>query len=399
MTKRAVIRIDEKGKPFLEKGQMWLFRNNVKEVIGSPVDGDAVDIYCHDQYLATGFYSESSHIAVRILTHHKEEAIDRVFFQKRFALAWNYRKRTERNNLDNCRLIFGDGDGLGGLTVDRYNDVLVAQIISAGMEKRKDMLYETLLDVLQKDGQNVRYVYERNDVRAREKEGLSLYKGFWKEKGSTMQVIQENGLRLHVDIENGQKTGYFLDQKRNRMIVRQIAEGLRVCDCFTHTGGFALNAAMGKAAEVSAVDVSAEALKEAKANALLNHLDNISFVQADVFDYLDTLEEGQFDCIILDPPAFTKNRRTADHAYQGYLTINRKAMRVLRNGGYLATCSCSRYMENAMFEAMLKEASADEHAVLRQIVVSQQNADHPVVWTMDETSYLKFYVFQVLPQW
>lgn len=397
MTKRAVIRIDEKGKPFLEKGQMWLFRNNVKEVIGSPVDGDAVDIYCHDQYLATGFYSEISHIAVRILTHHKEEAIDRGFFQKRFALAWSYRKRTERNNLDNCRLIFGDGDGLGGLTVDRYNDVLVAQIISAGMEKRKDMLYETLLDVLQKDGQNVRYVYERNDVKAREKEGLSLYKGFWKEKGSTMQVIQENGLRLHVDIENGQKTGYFLDQKSNRLLLREMAYGKKVCDCFSHTGGFALNAALGGASEVTAVDVSKTALDEALENAKLNHLeDRMKFVQADVFDFLDTIKENQYDIIVLDPPAFTKNRRTIDHAYKGYLEINKKAMNVLRHGGYLISCSCSRFMEREMYEKMLRQAASETGVTLKQVSVTQQNHDHPILWGMAETSYLKFYIFQII---
>jgi 23S rRNA (cytosine1962-C5)-methyltransferase len=267
------------------------------------------------------------------------------------------------------------------------------------MEKRKDMLYACLLDVLQKDGQNVDAVYERNDVKARNKEGLPLYKGFWRKKAETDLIISENGLKLHVDIENGQKTGYFLDQKRNRLIIRQLAAGLRVCDCFTHTGGFALNAALGKAAEVTAVDVSGEALREAEANAALNDLHQIRFVQADVFAYLDTVREGQFDLIILDPPAFTKNRRTVDHAYQGYLTINRGAMRILRQGGYLATCSCSRYMENALFEQMLKEAAGKEHVLLRQISVSQQNSDHPIVWTMDETSYLKFYVFQVLPQW
>lgn len=391
--------MDEKGLPFLEKGQMWLFRNNVKDVEEGTEDGDAVDICCEGKYVASGFYSAVSHIAVRILTHEKETDFDRSFFERRFELAYQYRKRTEPDNLRNMRLIFGDGDGLGGLTVDRYEDVLVAQIISKGMEKRKDMLYETLLSVLHRDGQDVKYVYERNDVKARQKEGLPLYKGFWKEKGRTDLVISENGLKLNVDIENGQKTGYFLDQKRNRLIVRKMAAGLKVCDCFTHTGGFALNAAEGGAASVCAVDVSAEALKEAEANAQLNQLANVSFVQADVFDYLDTLQEGQFDFIILDPPAFTKNRRTVDHAYQGYLTINRKAMRVLRNGGYLATCSCSRYMENALFEKMLKEAAEKENVVLRQIVISQQNADHPVVWTMDETSYLKFYVFQVLPQW
>lgn len=397
--KRAVIEMDEKGLPFLEKGQMWLYRSNVAAIKGEVQDGDIVDIGCHGQYVASGFYSAVSHIAVRIMTRQKAQELDEDFFRRRIGQAWQYRRQTCAGNLDNVRVIFGDGDGLGGLTVDRYDHVLVTQILSRGLEQRKEMIYRCLLEVLQQDGQQVDRIYERNDVKARQKEGLPLYKGFYGKTGETDLIIHENGLALHVDIENGQKTGYFLDQKRNRLLVRDLAHGLKVCDCFTHTGGFALNAALGGAAEVTAVDVSAEALKEAAANAALNHLDGIHFVQADVFAYLDTLTEGQFDFIILDPPAFTKSRRTVDHAYQGYLTINRKAMKVLHNGGYLAACSCSRYMENALFEQMLREAAEKEHVLLRQIAVSQQNADHPIMLNMAETSYLKFYVFQVLPQW
>ncbi len=371
-----------------------MYSNNLDSDISALENGSVVDILMHDDtYLGTGYLSKDSHITVRIFSKKKED-IDQSFFMRKIQDAFLYRKTVEPNNLDNCRLIFGEADGLPGLTVDRYNDVLVTQITCYGLEKNKDILYNALLEVLKDE--HIHAIYERNDVKSREKEGLTLYKGFYYGNTSTIQVIQENGLKLNVDIENGQKTGYFLDQKTNRVIIRNLSKGKKVLDCFTHTGGFALNAAFGGAKHVTAVDVSATALNEGKENAKLNGLKNLSFVQADVFDYLDALKQNEYDLIILDPPAFTKSRRTVMKAYNGYKRINMQAMDVLRNGGYLATCSCSRYMECDLFEKMLKEAALEMDVQLKQISVTQQNADHPILWNMDESSYLKFYVFQVV---
>ncbi len=391
---RPIVRISDKGADFLKKGQMWMYSNNLDSDISALENGSVVDILMHDDtYLGTGYLSKDSHITVRIFSKKKED-IDQSFFMRKIQDAFLYRKTVEPNNLDNCRLIFGEADGLPGLTVDRYNDVLVTQITCYGLEKNKDILYNALLEVLKDE--HIHAIYERNDVKSREKEGLTLYKGFYYGNTSTIQVIQENGLKLNVDIENGQKTGYFLDQKTNRVIIRNLSKGKKVLDCFTHTGGFALNAAFGGAKHVTAVDVSATALNEGKENAKLNGLKNLSFVQADVFDYLDALKQNEYDLIILDPPAFTKSRRTVMKAYNGYKRINMQAMDVLRNGGYLATCSCSRYMECDLFEKMLKEAALEMDVQLKQISVTQQNADHPILWNMDESSYLKFYVFQVV---
>ena len=375
-----------------------MYRNNLVSIEGVAEDGGIADIYDESgTYIATGFLSTVSHIVVRILSTDKSVEIDRAFFERRIREAWLYRKVVERKNLSNCRIIYGDADGLPGLVADRYNDVLSVQMICKGMEVRKDMIYAILKQVLAEDGEEINGIYERFDVKARLKEGLEVYKGKCGDGDfSSDQIISENGLKLHVDIENGQKTGYFLDQKNNRMIVRNLSSGMRVLDCFTHTGGFALNAAIGGAKAVTAVDVSSVALEEGRENAKLNGLENVSFVQADVFDYLDTLSVGDFDFIILDPPAFTKSRRTIDHAYHGYLSINEKAMRVLKGGGYLATCSCSRYMETELFEKMLREAAMNAGVILKQISVTQQNGDHPVLWPMEETSYLKFFLFQVL---
>lgn len=394
---KPTVKITEQGASFLRCGQSWMFRNNLSSDISHLENGCICDIETEEgEYLGTGFLSKDSHVTVRILTHDRSEEIDSSFFEKRIREAWEFRKTVESENLSNCRVIFGEADFLSGLTVDRYNGVLVTQITCYGMEIRKDLVYAALLDVLRKDGQNITCIYERNDVQSRTKEGLSLYKGFYGEnRTDTVQVISENGLLLNVDIENGQKTGYFLDQKSNRVLVRKMSKGKKVLDCFTHTGGFALNAAYGKARSVTAVDVSETALSEGKANAELNHLNNVTFLQADVFDYLDTLKQGQYDIIILDPPAFTKSRKTVMKAYNGYKRINMQAMNVLRNGGYLVTCSCSRYMETELFEKMLKEASQEVGVRLKQVSVTQQNADHPILWTMNETSYLKFFIFQI----
>jgi len=390
--------ISEKGKPFLEKGQMWMYSNNVIRADSSCEDGEPVRIIDEvGNFIAKGFYSAVSHVTVRILSRDEDEVIDRAFFRRRIQAAADYRRTAERENLTCCRMVFSEADLLPGLVCDRYGAVLVIQISCAGFEKRKDMICELLEEELSKDAP-VEAVYIRNDIPSRTKEGLDQYTGFWNEKTYECPVIvEENGLKLHVDYIDGQKTGYFLDQKTNRMLVRRMAKGHRVLDCFTHTGGFALNAALGGAAEVTAVDVSGLALEAGLANAKLNHLEErMRFVQADVFEYLDTLEKGQYDFIILDPPAFTKSRKTVYKAYNGYKRINAQAMRALKGGGWLATCSCSRYMETGLFEQMLKEAAFEAGVILRQVSVTQQNADHPILWLMEETSYLKFYIFQIV---
>lgn len=395
----AKVMISQAGESWLDKGQMWMYRNNLIGIVGAPENGAPVDIVTENgRYLGTGFYSETSHIVVRILTKNPEVVIDREFFQRRIQFAYAFRKTVENENLANCRLIFGEADQLPGLTVDRYNDILVTQISACGMEKIKPMIYDLLLETLRQDGQTIQGIYERNDIQVRAKEGLPMEKGFWGGVSlPTTTVINENGLKLNVDIENGQKTGYFLDQKSNRVLLRQMAHGKRVLDCFSHTGGFALNAALGNAQSVVAVDVSQTALDQGRANAVLNHLeDRIQFVKADVFEYLDRCAMGQYDIIVLDPPAFTKSRKTIHQAYAGYKRINYQAMKLLQNGGYLITCSCSRFMEIDNFEKMLREAAQEAGVTLKQVSVTQQNHDHPILWTMEETSYLKFYIFQII---
>lgn len=393
------ITISEVGESWLNKGQMWMYQNNVIDIDEKIENGEAVDIMTTSgHYLGSGFISKQSHITVRILSKDPTVIFNKDFFKTRIQFAYNFRKTLEGDNLSNCRLIFGEADELPGLTVDRYNDILVSQISSYGLDKIKDMIYEVLLEVLREDGQDIKGIYERNDIKVREKEGLPLEKGYWKHADlQTTTIINENGLKLNVDVENGQKTGYFLDQKENRVLLRKMAKGKTVMDCFSHTGGFALNAAYGGATHVVAVDVSQTALDQGFANAKLNGLEhNVTFTKADVFKYLDECEKGSFDIIVLDPPAFTKSRRTVHQAYNGYKRINMKAMELLGRGGYLITCSCSRFMESDNFENMLREAALETGVTLKQVSVTQQNHDHPILWTMEETSYLKFYIFQII---
>ena len=394
------ITISSEGETWLQKGQMWMYRNNLEQADENIPDGAIVNIISNDgTYYGTGFYSPISHITCRILSKNESELIDKSFFERRIRFAYDYRKTVEPNNLSNCRYVFGEADLLPGLVVDCYNDILVTQISNTGMEQHKQMIYDILLEVFKENGHIIQAIYERNDIKVREKEGLTSYKGFYYNPNniSPQTIINENGIQLQVDIENGQKTGYFLDQKSNRVLLRNIARNKRVLDCFSHTGGFALNAAYSNAKAVTAVDVSNTALKQGYQNAKLNHLeDKIQFVQADVFDYLEQLKDNEFDIIVLDPPAFTKSRKTVNSAYYGYKNINMKAMNVLRNGGYLITCSCSRFMETKLFEQMLLESAKECGVTLRQISVTQQNSDHPILWTMDETSYLKYFIFQIL---
>ncbi len=393
------VTISDEGRKFLDNGQMWMYRNNVVNLDETIENGAVVDIVStNGDYLGTGFLSTVSHITVRIMSKNKDDIFDRKFFKDRIQFAYAYRKTLEADNIDNCRIIFGEADMLPGLVVDRYNDILVSQISTYGLEQRKDMIYEVLLEVFHDDMQDVKGIYERNDVKIRAKEGLALEKGYWKNANlPTTTIINENGIKLHVDVENGQKTGYFLDQKANRVLLRNMSKGKKVLDCFSHTGGFALNAAYGNARAVHAVDVSQTALDQGYRNAKLNNIQKrMSFIKDDVFAYLDKCKHGQYDIIVLDPPAFTKSRRTIQNAYNGYKNINTKAMKLLERGGYLITCSCSRYMETDNFEAMLRESAKEAGVTLKQVSITQQNQDHPILWTMEETSYLKFYIFQIV---
>ncbi len=381
--------------------------NSQRQLNRFAMDAALVDV-CSEKgrYLGTGLYSEHSKIRIRLLSRNANDKFDAAFWERRIRYAWEYRKTVMGKDTDCCRLIYGESDQFPGLTVDRYHDLLVAQTLSYGMDQLKPVIFPLLIKVLAEDGQKIRGIYERNDVSLRDREGLPQGKGWYPleglpdDPGAPVTEITENGIVYEVDVENGQKTGFFLDQKYNRRAVAQLAKGRCVLDCFTHTGSFALNAAKGGAEHVCAVDISGSAIAMAEKNAKRNGLaDRISFRVANVFDLLPALaqnHEERYDFIILDPPAFTKSRRTVDSAYRGYKEINLRAMKLLPRGGYLATCSCSHFMTNEKFEQMLKSAAADAGVSLRQIEVRGQAPDHPVLWNVPETEYLKFYLFQVV---
>ena len=369
-------------------------------------DGALVDIISpRGRYLGTGFFNSHSKIRVRLLSTNANDRFDEAFWERRLRYAWEYRKTVMGDDLACCRVIFGEADSFPGLTVDRFNDILVTQTLSLGVEQRKSMLFPLLVRILREDGQDIRGVYERNDVAIREREGMEQNKGFFPLDGSpvpesTQTEIVENGIRYLVDFENGQKTGFFLDQKYNRQAVARLSRGKRVLDCFTHTGSFGLNAAKGGAAHVRCVDISESAVDMARENARRNGLlDRMDFEAANVFDLLPSLPCGSksdYDFVILDPPAFTKSRQTVDHAIRGYKEINLRAMKLLPRGGYLATCSCSHFMTDALFRDMLRSAAFDAGVSLRQIEARQQSPDHPILWNVPETDYLKFYLFQIV---
>ena len=369
-------------------------------------DGALVDIISpRGRYLGTGFFNSHSKIRVRLLSTNANDRFDEAFWERRLRYAWEYRKTVMWDDLACCRVIFGEADSFPGLTVDRFNDILVTQTLSLGVEQRKSMLFPLLVRILREDGQDIRGVYERNDVAIREREGMEQNKGFFPLDGSpvpesTQTEIVENGIRYLVDFENGQKTGFFLDQKYNRQAVARLSRGKRVLDCFTHTVSFGLNAAKGGAAHVRCVDISESAVDMARENACRNGLlDRMDFEAANVFDLLPSLPCGSksdYDFVILDPPAFTKSRQTVDHAIRGYKEINLRAMKLLPRGGYLATCSCSHFMTDALFRDMLRSAAFDAGVSLRQIEARQQSPDHPILWNVPETDYLKFYLFQIV---
>lgn len=402
------ITITKKGENRARMGHPWVFEGEVLKESEKPENGSLVDVVSEKgKYIGTGFYNDHSKIRVRLLSYNANDRFDEAFFERRVRYAVDYRKTVMPGaDFACCRLIFGEADGFPGLTVDRFDDVLVAQVLSLGMERHKNQIFSLLLRVLREMGERVKGVYERNDVKIRELEGMSENKGIAQipenelTEADLMPIIVENGLSYMVDVVSGQKTGFFLDQKYNRQAVARIAKGKHVLDCFTHTGAFALNAARGGAASVTAVDISGEALKTAQQNILRNHLvDVVTTREANVFELLTELKaqgHAPYDFIILDPPAFTKSSSTVRSAFRGYKEINLKAMKLLPRGGYLATCSCSHFMEDALFVKMLHEAARDAQVSLRQIEARQQAPDHPILYNVPETDYLKFYLFQVV---
>ena len=398
--------ITAKGTRWVEQGHPWIYEDEVIREEGDCENGCLADAVSEKgKYLGTGFVSRHSKIRLRLLSRNANDRFDEAFWQRRIQYAWDYRKTVMDGDISCCRVIFGEADGFPGLTVDRFSDILGTQTLSVGMEKIKDVVFPLLVKVLRSDGQDIRGIYERNDVAIRELEGLPQNKGWYPLPGETppdgtVTEICENGIFYRVDVENGQKTGFFLDQKYNRLAIARLARGKRVLDCFTHTGSFALNAAMGGAEHVTAVDISASAIEMAKANAERNCLtDRMDFVVADVFDLLPELAskgKAPYDFIILDPPAFTKSRKTVGSAQRGYKEINLRALKLLPRGGYFATASCSHFMPSELFVKMLHSAALDAGVELRQIEARQQAPDHPILWNVPETDYLKFYIFQVV---
>ena len=396
--------VTKKAEISIKAGHPWVYGEEI--TAGENIEnGSAVDVISQKgSYLGTGIYSEKSKIRIRLLTRNANDRLDEAFFTRRISYALDYRTTVMGEDISASRLIFGEADGIPGLTVDYYDGIVSVQVLSYGIEIRKDMIFRALIGELLRRNMKFSGIFERNDVATRELEGLTEYKGWYERDfaphvSSPVTEIKENGIIYKVDVENGQKTGFFLDQKYNRLAVSKIAKGKKVLDCFTHTGSFALNAAMGGAAHVTAVDVSSQAIEMAKANAARNGLDGrMDFLCTDVFDLLPSLCESRtdYDMIILDPPAFTKSRKTISGAERGYKEINYRAMKLLPRGGYLATCSCSHFMDNRLFVRMLESAAADADVSLKLIEARRQSPDHPTLLSVPETDYLKFYLFQVI---
>ena len=394
--------IDARGTKIAQGGHPWVFDTEITQVNGTPEDGGLCDVLSpKGRYLGTGYYNSHSKIRVRMISQNANDTFGEAFFQRRVRYAWDYRKTVMGpEGTQNCRVIFGEADGFPGLTVDKFGDILVAQTLCLGTELRKGWIFQALAQALEEDGEAVRGIFERNDVKIRELEGMAQNKGWYALPGkglpeSTETQITENGVRYKVDFENGQKTGFFLDQKYNRQAAARIAPGKTVLDCFTHTGSFGLNCMKAGAKRVHSVDISETAIACAKENAALNGL-SVEYEAANVFDLLPTLTPGEYDYIILDPPAFTKSGKTVKSAQRGYKEINYRAMKALPRGGYLATCSCSHFMTDALFRQMLQSAASDAQVELRLVEARAQGPDHPVLWNVPETDYLKFYIFQVV---
>ncbi len=381
----------------LKAGGAWIFDNEIASILGRFEDGDIVLVHDFDGYpMGRGFINRKSKIRIRMMTRNIDQEIDDDFLMQRVRDAWEYRKKV--TDTSSCRLIFGEADFLPGFVVDKFSDVLVVQSLALGIDRYKEKLVDMIRQVLAEDGIVIRGVYERSDAKVRSQEGMERIKGFIGDPFDTLVEIEENNVKYQVDVEDGQKTGFFLDQKYNRLAIQKLCRGAKVLDCFTHTGSFALNAGIAGAKSVLGVDASELGVHQAEENAKLNNLsDRVRFLCADVFELLPELERKgeKFDVIILDPPAFTKSRSSVKNAVKGYREINLRAMKLLKDGGYLATCSCSHFMTYELFTQTIGQAAHNVHRRLRQIEYRTQAPDHPILWAADESYYLKFYIFQV----
>lgn len=394
---KAIVTLKKGEGRMLKSGGAWIFDNEIESVMGHFDDGDIVLVHDFDGYpLGRGFINRHSKIRVRMLTRNIDQEINEAFFAKRLRDAWEYRKKTV--DISSCRIVFGEADFLPGMVIDKFSDVLVFQALALGIDRYKELLIRILREILQEDGIRIHGVYERSDAKEREKEGLSKVSGFFDGKFDTDVEIVENGVRYLVDVKDGQKTGFFLDQKYNRLAIQRLCKDAKVLDCFTHTGSFALNAGIAGASSVLGVDASELAIKQAEKNAELNGLsDRVRFMNRDVFALLPELEKQveKFDMVILDPPAFTKSRSSVKNAVKGYREINLRGMKLVKDGGFLATCSCSHFMDYELFTKTIAQAARNVHVRLRQVEFRTQSPDHPILWAADESYYLKFYIFQV----
>ena len=381
----------------LKAGGLWIYDNEIDSVLGSFQNGDIVVVHDFDGYgMGRGFINLNSKIRIRMLTREQDQQIDRDFLKRRVREAWEYRQKTV--DTSSCRVIFGEADFLPGIVIDKFSDVLVVESLALGIDRLKLEIVTCLKEVLAQEGIDIRGVYERSDAKVRLREGMACFKGFIGEPFDTSVEIMENGVRYLVDVKDGQKTGFFLDQKYNRLAIQKLCKGAVVLDCFTHTGSFALNAGIAGAKSVLGVDASELAVAQASKNAVLNGLqDVVKFQCADVFDLLPSLEAAgaQYDVVILDPPAFTKSRNSVKNAVKGYREINMRGMKLVRDGGFLATCSCSHFMDYELFTQTIAQAAKSVHCRLRQVEYRTQSADHPILWSAEESYYLKFYIFQV----
>ena len=393
----AIVTLKKGEGRTIKAGGAWIYDNEIANVVGSFDDGDVVLVHDFDGYpMGKGYINRHSKIRVRMLTRHQEQEIDDAFWKMRLQAAWDYRKATV--DTSSCRIVFGEADFLPGLVIDKFSDVLVVESLALGIDRYKEHLVDLLKEILAADGITIRGVYERSDAKERLKEGMERVKGFMGAEFDTNVEIIENGVHYMVDVKEGQKTGFCLDQKYNRQSIRSICRGAKVLDCFTHTGSFALNAGQAGAASVLGLDASELGVEQAKKNAALNGLsDIVDFECADVFEKLPQMEAAgeKFDVIILDPPAFTKSRNSVKNAVKGYREINLRAMKLIRDGGYLATCSCSHFMTYELFTKTIGQAAANVHKRLRQVSFATQAPDHPILWAADTSYYLKFYIFQV----
>lgn len=395
---RAILK--KGGGRSLKAGGLWIYDNEIAEVKGDFEEGDILSVEDFDGYpMGYGFINSSSKIRIRMLSRRKENRITPAFLEKRVRDCWEYRKSVV--DTGSCRLIFGEADFLPGLVVDKFSDVLVVESLALGIDRLKPFLLDALVKILREDGIAIRGIYERSDAKVRLQEGMERVKGFIGEPFDTKVEIVENGVRYQVDVREGQKTGFFLDQKNNRAAIQKLCRRKKVLDCFTHTGSFALNAAYAGAASVLGVDASELGIAQARENAKLNGLEErVNFVCADVFELLPELEKKgeQYDVVILDPPAFTKSRQATKNAVKGYREINLRGMKLVRDGGFLATCSCSHFMEQELFAKTIREAAKGARKRLRQVEFHTQAPDHPILWAAEESYYLKFYIFQVVSE-